>query len=135
MRFLAKSHRANSIVPPQDGISPVAVAGWAVKIIEAGEKNRRKANRKLRSDRSTPGSDIPIFVHFFYVSFNPGEQFGNGDAKASRDGHGCLNGEIVLSALDAAHIRSVESAVVRKRLLRKPFLQPQFTDPLSEDLL
>jgi hypothetical protein len=27
MRFLAESHRAKRIVPPRDGISPVAVAG------------------------------------------------------------------------------------------------------------
>jgi hypothetical protein len=74
-------------------------------------------------------------VRLFYVSFNPGEQFGNGHTKASRDGQGCLNSEIMLSALDAAHIRSVESAVVRKRLLRKSFLLSQFTDSLSEDLL
>ena len=39
MRFLAKSHRASSLVLPRDGISPVAVAGWAVArvIAEAGE--------------------------------------------------------------------------------------------------
>jgi hypothetical protein len=39
MRFLAKSHRTNAIVPPRDGISPVAVAGWAVArvIAEAGK--------------------------------------------------------------------------------------------------
>jgi hypothetical protein len=41
----------------------------------------------------------------------------------------------MLSALDGAHVRSVESAVVRKRLLRKTFLLPQFADPLSERLL
>jgi hypothetical protein len=36
MRFLAESHRAKRIVPPRDGISPVAVAGWAVLEIIAG---------------------------------------------------------------------------------------------------
>jgi hypothetical protein len=36
MRFLAKSHRAKRIVPPRNGISPVAVAGWAVLEIIAG---------------------------------------------------------------------------------------------------
>jgi hypothetical protein len=36
MRFLAKSHRAKRIIPPRDGISPVAVAGWAVPKIIAG---------------------------------------------------------------------------------------------------
>ena len=39
MRFLAKSHRTSWMVPPRDGISPVAVAGWAVAFstAEAGE--------------------------------------------------------------------------------------------------
>jgi hypothetical protein len=78
---------------------------------------------------------LPVFVRLLCISLNPREQFGNRDAKASRNGEGRLNGEIMLSPLDGAHVRPVESAVVRKRLLRKSFLLPQFTDPLSERLL
>ena len=39
MRFLAESHRTRLIGPLRDGISPVAVAGWAVArvIAEAGK--------------------------------------------------------------------------------------------------
>jgi hypothetical protein len=44
MRFLAKSHCANTIVPSRDGISPVAVAGWAVARFIAEVAKWRKAN-------------------------------------------------------------------------------------------
>ena len=43
MRFLAKSHRANSFVPPRDGISPVAVVGWAVALSTTEPGEWRKA--------------------------------------------------------------------------------------------
>ena len=48
MRFLAKSHRTRLVGPPRDGISPVAVAGWAVArvIAEAGEWRKEETGFK-----------------------------------------------------------------------------------------
>jgi hypothetical protein len=43
MRFLAKSHRVNAIVPTRSGISPAAVAGWAVARFIADVGKWRKA--------------------------------------------------------------------------------------------
>jgi hypothetical protein len=39
----------------------------------------------------------------------------------------------MLAALDAAHVGSVKTAVVGKRLLREALLLPQLTNSVTED--
>jgi hypothetical protein len=47
----------------------------------------------------------------------------------------CLNGKIPLTALNPAHVGSVQPAVIGKRLLRKASLQPEFANSASEYFL
>ncbi len=63
MRFLAKSHRAHAIVPPRDGISPVAVAGWAVARFIAEPGKWRKEKQVLRGARPHLGLGFVMRVN------------------------------------------------------------------------
>src|SRR5690349_14507158 len=56
------------------------------------------------------------------VSFNPAEQFGNGDAETSRDRKSCLNSEIMLATLDCTHIGAVEPQWSANDSCENPFL-------------
>lgn len=61
-----------------------------------------------------------------------GQEFGNRDAQTSGYRKRSLNCEVVFPAFDAAHIGSVEPAVVRKRLLREALLPAKLADTLAE---
>ena len=66
MRFLAKSHRTNSMVSPRNGISPAAAAGWAVArvIAEVGKCRKAKTDfgRELHNLLLTTGMCRSLIV-------------------------------------------------------------------------
>ena len=67
------------------------------------------------------------------VALNVGEEIGDRNPQTSCDREGRLDGEIVFSALDAAHVGPVEPAMIRKGFLRKPLFSTKFTDAVPQN--
>jgi len=58
----------------------------------------------------------------FHEPFDARQQFRHAHAQPARYYHCCSKRQIVLASLDATHIRSMQTAMIRKRLLRESLL-------------
>jgi hypothetical protein len=83
----------------------------------------------LRDETTSPSA---CFRELF---FNVREELGHGHIETPSDSEHGLNGQIALTSFYAAHVGSVQAAVVGKGFLGEAFLQPHFSDSRSQSFL
>jgi hypothetical protein len=106
------------------------------RIVVSADSNASEDELALtHSRRNTASAFLRGACRLIEMLFDSEEELGNRHVEPSRNGERRVNSEVVLPALDAAHIRAVDAAMVRKGFLGKTGLLPEGTDSVAEHYL